>query len=357
MKKLILTVLTCLSTFTFAVDKKVTDLPAITGSAVNTANDVIMLVHPADGVNGSKKISIDEFYNSVPALALPLSKLGQSGATSGQAVVWNGSAWAAATIVSNLTSGPVTSSAGVSVIANGAITNAMLANSAVANLTGTNSGDNAINSLYSGLAASKQDTLISGTNIVTVNGNPLNTSGNLTITAGLDGTVASLRSGNIAGSDNLATINSKLSKPFIRQIRKGAGGAGEAATNQGTVVNLGDSVTVDIGNLVQNQLGYGGLNAHVGQASPTVTGTFTSEADQWHRSTHGYARSMTSSDSLIVDAPGIMTDVAVSYLASNGGGSFKVQYQTNKTGSYIDATNAWFIEKLPRIANTTSGSP
>jgi hypothetical protein len=52
---------------------------------------------------------------------LTLSKLSQSGATTGQSVVWNGSAWAAATVASNLTSGPVTSSAGVSAIADGAL--------------------------------------------------------------------------------------------------------------------------------------------------------------------------------------------------------------------------------------------
>ena len=43
-------------------------------------------------------------------------------------------------------------------IANGAITNAMLANSAVANLSGTNTGDNAVNSLYSGLVSNATHT-------------------------------------------------------------------------------------------------------------------------------------------------------------------------------------------------------
>jgi hypothetical protein len=43
-------------------------------------------------------------------------------------------------------------------IANGAITNAMLANGAVANLSGTNSGDNAVNSLYSGLVSNATHT-------------------------------------------------------------------------------------------------------------------------------------------------------------------------------------------------------
>lgn len=49
------------------------------------------------------------------------------------------------------------------------------------NLSGTNTGDNATNTLYSGLAASKQDTLVSGTNIKTVNSTSLLGSGNIVI--------------------------------------------------------------------------------------------------------------------------------------------------------------------------------
>jgi len=50
--------------------------------------------------------------------------------------------------------------------------------------SGTNTGDNATNSQYSGLATSKQDTLVSGTNIKTVNGASLLGSGNLAISGG-----------------------------------------------------------------------------------------------------------------------------------------------------------------------------
>jgi hypothetical protein len=48
-------------------------------------------------------------------------------------------------------------------LTNGAVSNAMLANGAVANLSGTNTGDNATNSQYSGLASSKQNTITTGT--------------------------------------------------------------------------------------------------------------------------------------------------------------------------------------------------
>jgi len=49
-------------------------------------------------------------------------------------------------------------------------------------VSGTNTGDNATNSQYSGLATSKQDALVSGTNIKTINGNNLLGSGDLVIT-------------------------------------------------------------------------------------------------------------------------------------------------------------------------------
>jgi hypothetical protein len=51
----------------------------------------------------------------------------------------------------------------------------------LSNMSGTNSGDNAVNSLYSGLAASKQDTLVSATNIKTINGASVLGSGDLTV--------------------------------------------------------------------------------------------------------------------------------------------------------------------------------
>jgi hypothetical protein len=54
----------------------------------------------------------------------------------------------------------------------------------IGNTSGTNSGDNATNSQYSGLAASKQDTLVSGTNIKTLEGQSLLGSGNIDLVKG-----------------------------------------------------------------------------------------------------------------------------------------------------------------------------
>ena len=69
----------------------------------------------------------------------------------------------------------------------------------IGNTSGTNTGDNATNSQYSGLAASKQDTLVSATNIKTINSTSVLGSGNISVapasgidaTAIADGTVTS----------------------------------------------------------------------------------------------------------------------------------------------------------------------
>jgi len=54
----------------------------------------------------------------------------------------------------------------------------------IGNTSGTNTGDNATNTQYSGLAASKQDTLVSATNIKTVNGSSILGSGDLVVSSG-----------------------------------------------------------------------------------------------------------------------------------------------------------------------------
>lgn len=56
----------------------------------------------------------------------------------------------------------------------------------IGNTLGVNTGDNATNSQYSGLATSKQDALVSGTNIKMINGSSILGSGNLVVTADLD---------------------------------------------------------------------------------------------------------------------------------------------------------------------------
>lgn len=67
----------------------------------------------------------------------------------------------------------------------------------IGNTSGTNSGDNSVNSLYSGLATSKQDTLVSGTNIKTINGTSLLGSGNIAVGASISGLTAATATNTI----------------------------------------------------------------------------------------------------------------------------------------------------------------
>ena len=84
--------------------------------------------------------------------------------------------------------------------------------SIIGNTSGTNTGDNATNSQYSGLAASKQDTLVSGTNIKTINSITLLGSGN--ITTGSVTNVSALTLGT-SGTDLSSTVATGTTTPII----------------------------------------------------------------------------------------------------------------------------------------------
>jgi hypothetical protein len=77
----------------------------------------------------------------------------------------------------------------------------------IGNTSGTNTGDNATNSQYSGLEASKQDTLISGTNIKTINSTSLLGSGDIAISASPSGVAGAIQFSNgsafASDADNL----------------------------------------------------------------------------------------------------------------------------------------------------------
>lgn len=81
------------------------------------------------------------------------------------------------------------------------------------NLSGTNTGDNATNTQYSGLATSKQDTLVSGTNIKTINGSSVLGSGDLVVSGsgaawgGITGTLSSQTDLNTALSGKASTAH------------------------------------------------------------------------------------------------------------------------------------------------------
>jgi hypothetical protein len=74
----------------------------------------------------------------------------------------------------------------------------------VGNTSGTNTGDNATNSQYSGLATSKQDALVSGTNIKTINTTSLLGSGNVAVEPTITATTSA---DYYRGDKTFATLN------------------------------------------------------------------------------------------------------------------------------------------------------
>lgn len=90
----------------------------------------------------------------------------------------------------------------------------------IGNTSGTNTGDNSPNSLYSGLATSKQDTLISGTNIKTINSTSILGSGDVVVQAVLvSGTnIKTINSTSVLGSGNIAVQEPLVSGTNIQSI-------------------------------------------------------------------------------------------------------------------------------------------
>ena len=137
----------------------------------------------------------------------------------------------AATVTTNANlTGPVTSVGNATSIANGAISNAMLANGAVANLSGTNTGDNATNSQYSGLVSNATHT-----------GDAI---GNVALTVkGINGTILSnLNTGilkNTTGT-GVPSIAVAADFPILNQNTTGTAGSTATLATARTISTNGD---------------------------------------------------------------------------------------------------------------------
>ena len=153
--------------------------------------------------------------------------------TSVSVVTANGISGSVATATSTpaitLTLGAITPSSVNGIAFTGASTPALTV-TGTSSISGANTGDNATNTQYSGLAASKQDTLISNTNIKTVNGTTLLGSGDITQTT---------ISGNAGTATALAANGANCSAGAF-PLGVDASGASESCT---TAVSTLDSLT------------------------------------------------------------------------------------------------------------------
>lgn len=137
----------------------------------------------------------------------------------------------AATVTTNANlTGPVTSVGNTTAIANGAISNAMLANGAVANLSGTNTGDNATNNQYSGLVSNATHTG--------------DATGNVALTVkGINGTLLSnLTTGILKNttSTGVPSIAVAADFPILNQNTTGTAGSTATLATARTISTNGD---------------------------------------------------------------------------------------------------------------------
>jgi hypothetical protein len=129
----------------------------------------------------------------------------------------------------------------------------------IGNTSGTNSGDNATNSQYSGLATSKQDALVSGTNIKTINSTSLLGSGNVAVEPTITATTSA---DYYRGDKTFATLN-------------------KAAVGLGNVDNTSDA------------------NKPVSTATQTALDTKTNKLITTNRQTASYTLVLSDADKLV----------------------------------------------------------
>ena len=276
--------------------------------------------------------------------------------------------------IPNLT-GVVTSTGVATSIAAGAITNTMLANSAVANLSGSNSGDNAVNSLYSSLISDKTVVLTAGSG-VTVTG----TYPSFTISAtGSGGTVTTT---SVVSANGFAgTVSNASSTPAITistsitGVLKGNGTALSAATagtdyvapggalgtpSSGTLTNCtfptlnqnttgtaaGLSATLAVASGGTGVTTSTGTGAGVHANSPSLVtpdigaATGTSLVLSGNLTVNGTTTTISSTTLAVGDKNIVLASASTTDAGADGGG-ITIKGLSDKTWNWVDSSDSW----------------
>ena len=212
----------------------------------------------------------------------------------------------------------------------------------IGNTSGTNTGDNATNSQYSGLATSKQDTLVSGTNIKTINSNTLLGSGDITT-----GTVTSV---GVSMPSAFSVASSPITTSGTIAIT-GAGVVSQYVRGDGSLANFpqtsggGSSVSYYLnGSVAQGTLG--GVAFKELNKTPIIgAGTdFTISADGYIES---FITDANDPNQLLI--PGGNWNFETYFSASSAGGtpSFYVElYKYDGTSLTLIASNSTTPESI-----------
>jgi trimeric autotransporter adhesin len=285
----------------------------------------------------------------------------------------------AATVTTNANlTGVVTSNGNVTSIANGAIGNAMLANGAVATLSGTNTGDNAVNSLYSGLVTNATHTGdVTGATALTIADNAVTTSKILDANV-TDAKISSVSATKITGVLPVANGGTGFSTPNFVDLTTAQTIAGAKTFSSDIIVN-GITVGKGAGGQVTNTAtGYQALNsnisgnyntAHGYQALYYTTGNFNT-ADGYQalvnnqtgidNTAHGYqalfsnwagsSNTATGKESLFLNSTGVgNTANGIHSLIHNTTGSKNTAIGYLSDVASGDLTNATAIGSLAKV--------
>lgn len=241
----------------------------------------------------------------------------------------------AATVTTNANlTGPVTSTGNTTAIANNAISNAMLANGAVANLSGINTGDNATNSQYSGLVSNATHTGDATGNVgLTVKG--INGTLLSTLTTGI------LKNTTVTGVPSIAVA---ADFPILNQNTTGTAGSTATLATARTISTNGDvAYTSPPFDGSANVLGTATL------AAIGVAGTYTKvTTDAKGRVTVG--ANLTSADvpTLNQNTTGTAANVTGIVAVANGGTG-------TATPSLVAGTNVTITGTFPNQTINSSG--
>ena len=257
--------------------------------------------------------------------------------------------------IPNLT-GVVTSVGTTTSIASSTITNAMLVNSAVANLSGTNTGDNAVNTLYSGLVSNATHTgdATGSTALTVVKINGVLMSGlatgilkNTTSTGAPSIAVAGtdyVAPGGALGTPSSGTLTN-CTFPTLNQNTTGtaaglsatlavaSGGTGQTSSTGSGAVVLANTPT-----LITPNIGAATGTSLVLSGSLTVNGTTTTIS----------STTLSVADKNIELAAGSVTDAAAD------GGGLTLHGLTDHTWNWVLSTTSWTSSDHINIASGKS---
>jgi hypothetical protein len=276
--------------------------------------------------------------------------------------------------IPNLT-GVVTSTGVATSIAAGAITNTMLANSAVANLSGSNSGDNAVNSLYSSLISDKTVVLSAGSG-VTVTGTYPSFTISATGSGGTVTTISVVSANGFAGTVSTATSTPAITiSTSITGLIKGNGTALSAAVaatdyvapggalgtpSSGTLTNCtfptlnqnttgtaaGLSATLAVSSGGTGVTTSTGTGAGVHANSPSLVtpdigaATGTSLVLSGNLTVNGTTTTISSTTLAVGDKNIVLASASTTDAGADGGG-ITVKGLTDKLFNWVDSSDSW----------------